>query len=450
MNPIEFRLIRKIQFSAYPFDFEMETAYRRDLVNSPMRCYAQGVTRRACRSPDLVAALVQFTDRSGILTMPTQASTPAVSPAPEAQRVERLLSFLQTDPENLNLLADAAVAAFDAHRFALCDELLDRHAARTPLPAVLANLRGLAALLEHRFDAALRAFEPLLATHDDAVIRYNAAYATAMLGRFDAAIELLDDATLSGEPRAIPLKLRVLHHLGRLDDAIALGRSHADGPGASPELYGALATALFDAADLDSARRCAERSADTVDGLTVRGLLALDSGSISDARDLFRRALAFNPDGARATLGIGLVELAERRFADAAGTLDRAADMLNVHAGAWAAAAWAHLFNGDSGAARTRFERAAELDRGFADAHGGLAVLCVSECRFDEARRNMAIARRLDASCLSAALAESLLATHAGDVRAADEIRRAALDRPLGPDGRTLAQALAMRGGRGA
>ncbi|WP_338638624.1 tetratricopeptide repeat protein [Burkholderia pyrrocinia] len=380
--------------------------------------------------------------------MPTRPSPSAVSPAPDAHRVERLLSFLATDPGNLNLLADAAIAAFDAHRFTLCDELLDRHAARAPLPAVLANLRGLAALSQHRFDTALRAFEPLLTTHDDASIRYNAAYANAMLGHFGEAVELLDDATLNGESRAIPLKLRVLHHLGQLDDAIALGRRHADSRAASPELCGALATALFDAADLGGARRYAERSADTVDGLTVRGLLALDAGSIDDAHDLFRRALAFSPDGARATLGIGLVDLAEQRFADAAGTLDRAADLLKTHAGAWVAAAWAHLFDGDPGAARIRFERAAELDRGFADAHGGLAVLCVHEGRFDEARRNMAIARRLDASCLSAALTESLLATHAGDARTADEIRRAALDRPLGPDGRTLAQALARYGVR--
>ncbi|MGT0244768.1 tetratricopeptide repeat protein [Burkholderia pyrrocinia] len=380
--------------------------------------------------------------------MPTRPSPSAISPAPDAHRVERLLSFLETDPGNLNLLADAAIAAFDAHRFTLCDELLDRHASHAPLPAALANLRGLAALSQHRFDAALRAFEPLLATHDDASIRYNAAYANAMLGHFVEAVELLDDTTLSDESRAIPLKLRVLHHLGQLDDAIALGRRHADGRAASPELCGALATALFDAADLDGARRYAERSADTVDGLTVRGLLALDAGSIDDARDLFQRARAFSPDGARATLGIGLVDLAEQRFADAARTLDRAADLLKTHAGAWVAAAWAHLFDGNPGAARIRFERAAELDRGFADAHGGLAVLCVHEGRFDEARRNMAIARRLDASCLSAALTESLLATHAGDARTADEIRRAALDRPLGPDGRTLAQALARYGMR--
>ncbi|UXU87595.1 tetratricopeptide repeat protein [Burkholderia sp. S-53] len=378
--------------------------------------------------------------------MPTRPSTSSVSPAPGAHRVERLLSFLEADPGNLNLLADAAAAAFDARRFTLCDELLDRHAARAPLPAALANLRGLAALSQHRFDAALHAFEPLLATHDDASIRYNAAYANAMLGRFGKAVELLDDATLSGESRAIPLKLRVLHHLGQLDDAIALGRHHADSRAASQELYGALATALFDAADLDGARRYAEQSADTADGLTVRGLLALDVGSIDDARALFRRALAISPGGARATLGIGLVDLAEQRFTDAAGTLDRAADLLKIHAGAWVAAAWAHLFDDDPGAARIRFERAAELDRGFADAHGGLAVLCVHEGRFDEARRNVAIARRLDASCLSAALAENLLATHAGDTRAAEEIRRVALDRPLGPDGQTLAQALARCG----
>lgn len=383
--------------------------------------------------------------------MPPQPSSNALSSATAATaRVERLLSFLDADPDNLGLLADAANAAFDANGFALCDELLDRYAARAALPPALVHLRGLAALSQHRFDAALREFAPLLATHDDGTIRYNAAYAAAMLGRFDEALGMLDDATLAGVPHAIPLKLRALHHLGRLDDTIALGRLHIDRPGASPELYGALATALFDAANLDDARRCAEHAADTVDGLTVRGLLALDDASIDDARELFRHALALNPDSARATLGMGLAELSERRFAAACELLDQAADQLKVHAGAWTAAAWSHLFDGAPDAARTRFERAAALDRGFADAHGGLAVVCVREGRIDEAKRHAEIARRLDASCLSAALAESLLATRSGDERKADEILQAVLDRPLGPDGRTLAQALSMRGGRGA
>ncbi|OXI87198.1 hypothetical protein CFB40_16110 [Burkholderia sp. AU31652] len=381
--------------------------------------------------------------------MPTQPSSPA-SDMMATVRVERLMSFLDADPDNLNLLADAADAAFDANDVALCDALLDRHAAHAPLPPALAHLRGLAALSQRRFDAALRAFAPLLATHGDGAIRYNAAYATAMLGRFDEALDMLDDAAVAGVPGAIPLTLRVLHHLGRLDDAIALGRLHVDRPDASPDLYGALATALFDAANLDEARRCAESAADTVDGLTVRGLLALDGPSVDTARELFRRALALNPDSARATLGMGLVELSERHFATACKLLDQAANSLKVHPGAWAAAAWGQLFDGAPDAARPRFEHAAALDRGFADAHGGLAVVCVHEGRIDEAKHHAEIARRLDASCLSAALAESLLATRAGDERKAGEIRQAALDRPLGPDGRTLAQALSMRAGRGA
>ncbi|HEF5873489.1 TPA: tetratricopeptide repeat protein [Burkholderia cenocepacia] len=383
--------------------------------------------------------------------MPPRPSSNTPSPATAATaRVERLLSFLDADPDNLNLLADAASAAFDANDFALCDELLDRHAARAPLPPALAHQRGLAALSQHRFDAALRAFAPLLTTHDDPAIRYNAAYATAMLGRFDEAVSLLDDATLASVPGAIPLKLRALHHLGRLDDAIALGRRHIDRPDASPELYGALATALFDAASVDDARRCAELAGDTVDGLTVRGLLALDDASVDPARELFRRALALAPDSARATLGLGLVELSAQQFPVARELLDHAANTLNVHPGAWVAAAWGHLFDGAPDAARTRFERAAALDRGFADAHGGLAVVCVHEGRIDEAKRHAEIARRLDASCLSAALVDSMIATRTGDERKADAIRQAALNRPLGPDGRTLAQALSMRAGRGA
>ena len=263
-----------------------------------------------------------------------------------------------------------------------------------------------------------------------------------MLGHFDEAIAELDDTVLEALPAAATLKLRSLHHLGRLDEALALGKHYTQSAHCDPELHAALATALFDAEDLESARRHAEQAPDTPDGLTVRGLLALDGDSAETARALFERALALNANSGRAMLGVGLALLSEQQFTGAAPALDRAAQLLQTHAGSWISAGWAHLFNGDLAQARARFEEGGRIDRGFAEAPGGLAVVDLKEGKLEDAKRHAEIALRLDRACLSAALAQSLLASAAGDQATADAIREAALSQPLDPRGTTIAQAL--------
>ena len=70
------------------------------------------------------------------------------------QRVDRLLGYLDADPENLQLIADAAEAAMEAHRYAVVEVLVERHAAVQPPPTSLLNLAGLAAMGSARFEAA--------------------------------------------------------------------------------------------------------------------------------------------------------------------------------------------------------------------------------------------------------------------------------------------------------
>jgi tetratricopeptide (TPR) repeat protein len=171
-------------------------------------------------------------------------------------------------------------------------------------------------------------------------------------------------------------------------------------------------------------------------------MLALAEDTSGAARERFELALAMHPKSGRAMLGLAL------RFADAASTLERAAELLQTHAGAWVAAGWAHLFNRDLTAARERFERAAQIDRGFAEAPSGLAVVSFHEQRFDEAQRQVKEALRLNTNSPSAVFAQSLLAAHAGQQQAATDMIQAVLNRPLGADGRTFAQAMARKTSR--
>src|SRR6185312_8691992 len=117
-------------------------------------------------------------------------------------RLSRLLGFLEADPGNLALLADAAQAALDEGAPAETRRLLELHAAQAPLPPALRDLAGLAALSAQDFEAAREAFEALLELEPaDPGLRFNLAWSRAMMRDFAGADALIDNAVIAAAPR---------------------------------------------------------------------------------------------------------------------------------------------------------------------------------------------------------------------------------------------------------
>jgi len=365
------------------------------------------------------------------------------------ERVDRLLAFLESDPGNQNLMADAAAAALEAGRLSLAEELVDRYAALAPPPPRLINLAGLAALRQGRYDDAAARFEQMLAdAPGDPTLRYNLAWARAGRQDWVGVAELLDETVAEAIPAAATLKVQALHQQGELEDALAWGAGFADRWPNDSNLLGALSAAAMDAEQVELAADYARRAGDAPDGLATLGMLQLDQASPQEALALFDRALELQKDSGRALLGKGLVALAELEGAEAARHLDRAAAVFGDHLGTWVSAGWAYFVAGDFVRARQRFETAIAVDDTFAEAHGGLAVIDVLEKRFDEARRGARTALRLDRECFSGVLARSLLLEAEGDSTAAGRLRQAALETPVGPSGQTIAQMAAMLAAR--
>ncbi|WP_081085001.1 tetratricopeptide repeat protein [Burkholderia territorii] len=359
-------------------------------------------------------------------------------------RLDRLLTFLDEDSKNLSLLADTAAAAASAHQFQLCNELLARYEAIQPLSPSLINMRGLSAMSEGRFEAALGDFRILIEHDANPILYYNFAYASAMCGDFGPAAGIAPPC-LEAIAEAATLKLRALHYLGRFDEAIRMC-ALVDQATPPPGFAGAYASLLFDLGDVENARRHAARAPDSPDSLVILGLAELEAGHIERATELLERATESNPLEARATLGRGLCLLAQERFPDAAVTLDRAAERLASHAGSWLAAGWAWLFAGNTATATERFQHAAVLDRGFAEAQGSLAVALQLQGRREDSRRHADIALRLNPESLSGTLAKTLELEANNHTASASALKDAVLNRPLGSSGRTLAQSLALFG----
>lgn len=354
-------------------------------------------------------------------------------------RLQRLLSFLEHDPANHNLRVDAASTAIDERQYALAAGLLE---GADGSPALL-NLAGVLALMEGRFGDAAEAFARLReGGADDPAIRFNLAWAKAMTGDFAGANELLDDDALAVSPRAPVLKIEAMHHLDLHEEALTTGHALAERFPDNEALMGALATLAMDADEMELASDYAARAGDNPQGLAARGMLMLDGESAAYAMPLFERALAARPDSARAWIGQGLGLVSLGQSAAGAEALERGADLFGDHLGSWIAAGWAHFTSQDNGKARACFERALAIDPNFAESHGGLAVLDVLEGNIEHAEQEATIALRLDRNCLGGALAKSMLLERQGKSDAAQRIREMALSMPVGPGGKTIAEAL--------
>lgn len=364
----------------------------------------------------------------------------------EASRTSRLLGYLEHDPENLRLISDVAEAAVADGDDATAMAMFEKHEAFSPLPPGMLNLKGLAGLKAGRFDEAAAAFASLRDAGEDApAVRLNLAWALTMAGDYVAALPLVDEAVIALGPSGAGLKIRLLHHLDRPDEAMEEGAQLAERYPDDHVLMGTLANAALDADRPDLARLYAERAGNHHDGLSTMGLLLLDEDRVGESAALFDRILAADAGNARALLGKGLERLAVGDAPDAARWLDRAAERFGDHLGTWIAAGWAWYVQGDLKTARERFETALALDDTFAETQGGLAVLDIAEGRIEEGRRRTEVALRLDRASFGAALATVMLLEHDGKPEMAQRVREAAFNVPVGIGGKTLAQALAAR-----
>ncbi|MBX9813385.1 MAG: tetratricopeptide repeat protein [Sphingomonas sp.] len=358
-----------------------------------------------------------------------------------------LARFLEQDPENLPLIADAAQAAFDEGDDDAAARLIARHAALAPLPPALGYVDGMLALRGADWARAAACFEPLLAAgHESPAIRYNLAWAKAMQREFAAALDLLDDATADALPQAAELQVELLHQLGELDRAGARARELLARFPDHRGLNAAASTLAIDLEDEALARATAAKAGDHPEALITQATLALRDGAVTDAARLFEVALERAPRAPRAWVGQGLVMLQAGDAAGAATALDRGAELFADHLGSWIASGWAHLLAGDVQTARDRFERARALDDTFSEAHGSLAVIDLLHGETEAARRHTEVALRLDRQGFAGALAATLLKAGDGDPDGAQRLFERALTTPIDQSGLTVAGALARMG----
>ena len=99
---------------------------------------------------------------------------------------------------------------------------------------------------------------------------------------------------------------------------------------------------------------------------------------------------------------------------------------------------WAQFLNEEVYEAERTFRRAVKVERNFGEAHAGVAVTLVWQNRRDEARREIAIARRLDPQGFGMIYARSVLLGIEGKREMAERLMTQGMERAVRAGGPAL------------
>jgi tetratricopeptide (TPR) repeat protein len=336
-------------------------------------------------------------------------------------RLAQLRRFLAMDPANTQLACDLIDSCLAMGEYAEADRVLAELPAEAQMAAGILFRRARNALIHGRYAEAADVLQGLIAEgHENVALWHDLAFAQLCQRQTADANETLMQAVerFGDNPEIAIVAARVammdgdfVQALARLEQARAMAPEHAT-------VLGLRSLALLDSGENEAgyaaAIACLDRHPDQHEALLVAGTVALWRQHLDEADAHFVRALSRHPNSGRALSGVGQVRMLQNRLPDALQELRHAVVAMPDHIGTWHALAWTELLLGDVDAAETSYERAYDLDRNFADSHGGLALIHALRGRREEAELAIKRALRLNPECPTALYARTLLLEDSG------------------------------------
>jgi Tfp pilus assembly protein PilF len=269
-----------------------------------------------------------------------------------------------------------------------------------------------------------------------------------LLAQYADARTPLEAAYRAGErsPGLLRLLVSTYHHLGLLNEALAIAKENPQAAAADAALAGVYALAFLDANQAQSAAKWATKALaadpNCLDGLTVRATLDASRMHVAHARERFERVLQLSPENGRAWVGLGTLALLDRNLPRARELLTRGVELMPTHVGSWLVLAWVHLFSRELESAEQVLHKAEQIDRNFSEVQGALAAVAALRGDVQGAQRGIEVALRLDPKCLSAQFARSVLISRSGDPERGRELIRKTVSGLSPGDGSLLSRVL--------
>lgn len=354
----------------------------------------------------------------------------------DTDRLIRLISFLEHDPYNLNLLLDTLSLAIASRDLEQAQRLVN-HFEKHPIEDATcwAQMAYIQLLLRDFASASAYGDKAIQAGINDAAVLLNTAYGHFYIGNYDTSAAILAKLTSQSDVDVSTLLLhaRSLHHQAKPEEAEQLLVRALQIESEHIEAKGLLSLLLYERDDNEAALRLAHdvlaHNPNQLDALLACGAVHFDQGNIEASRKTWRHTVNAYPTCGRAWSGLAQVEFHEMEFVDAETHLKTAVTFMPDHIGTWHLLAWIYILREESGLAREALDKSYALDRTFGETHGGLAVVDVLDGKFDDARHGIRRALKLNSECMSAHYAEMLMLQKAGKIDEANTLVQQVLER---------------------
>lgn len=333
-------------------------------------------------------------------------------------RIESLRRFLESDPNNTELLCDLADAYMDNGQIAEAEPYLEHALTVNPNHAQCLYKLGIVYRCLGKPEEALFQFKRLQELgHQAPAIQYELAHAQFIGAHYQEAAELWKNLLANPEGAQLPnirlLTIRALHYAGQLEEAISLAESLHNQYPQDATIAGALSTLYLDNEEVDKAKALLELAQqqgwNQPELQLTSGYLALNDEDTDLAKQQFETYLQHKPQEGRALLGLALTHATSGNVDDAEQLLEKTVAAMPTHLGSWHALAWMQLMRNDLQAAETTFSKALEMDRNFGESWGGMAVIAALKGEKEKAQEYLDKGSRLDRAAMNVAAARLIL-----------------------------------------
>jgi len=336
----------------------------------------------------------------------------------KTQQLNRYVFFLSQDSSNIPLLIDTLQLSLELGAIETAKTLIDEHQENAKHNAGFNALAGHTLLILGQFsEAAEWLLNSISLGEKDPSVYLNLAHCYHFLNAPDRTIAVLNEHTALAE--LFPsiyyvLYARALHITDQPQLAIdMLEQFHAKNDYTS-ESAGLLSLILFEQnQQTDKALKLANdalaKNPKAVEALLARTSLHLDAGHYEQALIDIQQATEFHPKVGRAWSSLAQVEFNNLQFREAQVAASKAVVHMTDHIGTWHLLGWAHVMLNELPDALAAFEKSYELDRSFAETHGGLAAVYAHLGESRKANQHIKLADKLDAEGFASTYAKIIL-----------------------------------------
>ena len=351
------------------------------------------------------------------------------------QRLNRYISFLSQDRNNVSLLIDTIRLAIDLGEIKISETLISEHKEGLKNNSAFNALAGHVMLASGRVRESVDfLMSALNEGENDLSIFMNLAYAYFVLREYEQTLSILDkhiDLVELFPSIYYVLYARILHIIDKPEHAIdMLEKFHAENQITS-ESAGLLSLILFEQNQqtekaLNLANEALIKNPKTIEALIARTSLYLDTGHYEQALIDIQQATKFHPESGRAWSSLAQVEFNNLNFEAARNAATIAVIYMTDHIGTWHLLGWAHLMLGELDEALSAFEKSYDLDRRFAETHGGLAAVYAHMNQVKKANQHIKMADRLDSNGFASTYAKIVLFSKNNETEKANSLFDAA------------------------